>query len=63
MSGHELIPVDREAKKKLRDVNKYWILATSRKTYSLRLCVRLALAVDTVELKRDTWHTNIFRTL
>ena len=30
-SGHELIPVDREAKKKLRDVNKYWILATSRK--------------------------------
>ena len=38
-SGHELISVDREAKKKLRDVNKYWILANSRKTYSLRpLC-------------------------
>ena len=30
-SGHELIPVDREARKKLRDVNKYWILATTRK--------------------------------
>ena len=38
-SGHELIPVDREARKKLPDVNKYWILATTRKTYSLRpLC-------------------------
>ena len=30
-SGHELIPVDREARKKLRFVNKYWILATMRK--------------------------------
>ena len=31
-SGHELMPVDREATKKLRDVNtyRYWILATSR---------------------------------
>ena len=28
---HGLIPVDREAKKKLRDVNKYWFLATTRK--------------------------------
>ena len=30
-SGHELISVDREANKKLRDVNKYWNLATSCK--------------------------------
>ena len=30
-SGHELIPVDREARKKLCDVNKYWILATTSK--------------------------------
>ena len=35
----KLIPVDWEAKKKLHDVNKYWILATSRKKYSPRpLC-------------------------
>ena len=30
-SGHELILVDREANKKLCEVNKYWNLAISRK--------------------------------
>ena len=31
-SGHELISVDREARKKLRNVNKYWILPSKHKT-------------------------------
>ena len=43
-SGHELILVDREARKKLPDVNKYWILATTRKnTIHFGLYVRQAL--------------------